>query len=355
MYRDYSPQFDCECTWMDYYVRGAEQFVFLYDFVGERERDGMKGYLLCSLLCKGNRKKDTGKDSPHILPDFTYNNDKEIIGEYFMAKIVVDAGHGGQDPGAVFEGRQEKDDNLRLALAVGEALENNGQDVVFTRTEDVYQTPLQKARIANEEGADYFISIHRNSSPMPNQYNGVETLVYDDSGIKSEIAQNINSELEQVGFRNIGVKERPGLVVLRRTNMPAVLVEAGFINSEVDNRLFDENFDAMAQGIANGLMQAIQENGTAQEMEPETGSREGADAGQEVEEVFVYRVQTGAFAQPANAEALLYHLQQQGFPAYIIWEDGYYKVMVGEFEKLDNAVKLEAVLRRLGYNTFVTN
>lgn len=66
---------------------------------------------------------------------------------------------------------------------------------------------------------------------MPNQYNGVETLVYDDSGIKSEIAQNINSELEQVGFRNIGVKERPGLVVLRRTNMPAVLVEAGFINS----------------------------------------------------------------------------------------------------------------------------
>jgi len=51
-----------------------------------------------------------------------------------MAKIVVDAGHGGRDSGAVFQGRQEKDDTLRLALAVGEILERNGQEVVFTRT-----------------------------------------------------------------------------------------------------------------------------------------------------------------------------------------------------------------------------
>lgn len=63
-----------------------------------------------------------------------------------MAKIVVDAGHGGRDSGAVFQGRQEKDDTLRLALAVGEILERNGQEVVFTRTEDVYQTPLGKRR-----------------------------------------------------------------------------------------------------------------------------------------------------------------------------------------------------------------
>ena len=63
-----------------------------------------------------------------------------------MAKIVVDAGHGGRDSGAVFQGRQEKDDTLRLALAVGEILERNGQEVVFTRTEDVYQTPSRKDR-----------------------------------------------------------------------------------------------------------------------------------------------------------------------------------------------------------------
>ena len=75
-------------------------------------------------------------------------------------KIVLDAGHGGQDPGAVYKGRQEKDDNLKLALAVGEILERNGIDVSYTRTTDIYQTPFEKAKAANEAGADFFISFH---------------------------------------------------------------------------------------------------------------------------------------------------------------------------------------------------
>jgi N-acetylmuramoyl-L-alanine amidase len=65
-------------------------------------------------------------------------------------RVVIDAGHGGEyDPGAVFEGRQEKDDNLRLALAVGDILENNGVEVIFTRVTDVYDTPYEKADMAN--------------------------------------------------------------------------------------------------------------------------------------------------------------------------------------------------------------
>lgn len=143
-------------------------------------------------------------------------------------KIVLDAGHGGGDPGAVYQGRQEKDDTLTLTMAVGEILERNGIDVVYTRTEDIYQTPFEKAKLANESGADYFISFHRNSSPRDNQYQGAEVLVYDRSGIKYEMAENILGALGEVGFREIGVKERPGLVVLRRTKMPALLVEAGF-------------------------------------------------------------------------------------------------------------------------------
>lgn len=62
-------------------------------------------------------------------------------------KIVVDSGHGGEDPGAVYQGRQEKDDNLRLALEVGRLLEAGRQDVVYTRTTDVYQTPFEKHRL----------------------------------------------------------------------------------------------------------------------------------------------------------------------------------------------------------------
>ena len=176
-------------------------------------------------------------------------------------KIVIDAGHGGYDAGATYNGRREKDDTLALALAVGEILEAQGYDVVYTRTDDVYDSPVQKARIGNESGADFFVSIHRNSSPTPNQYNGVQTLIYNNAGLKATMAENVNKELEQVGYRNINVVERPDLAVLRRTRMPAILVEAGFINSDVDNNLFDTKFSETAEAIARGIDETIRDAG----------------------------------------------------------------------------------------------
>ena len=149
-----------------------------------------------------------------------------------MALIVLDAGHGGANPGAVYQGRQEKDDALALVLAVGEILENSGVDVYYTRTTDIYESPYQKAQEANAAGADYFVSIHRNSSPYPNQYTGVESLVYSRYGAAAVLAANINYQLEMVGFVNQGVNERPNLVVLNSTQMPAVLVEVGFLSND---------------------------------------------------------------------------------------------------------------------------
>ena len=73
-------------------------------------------------------------------------------------KIAIDPGHGGRDPGAVFEGRQEKDDVLELALAVGQILEDSGVEVVYTRVDDVYNTPFEKATMGNNSGADLFVS-----------------------------------------------------------------------------------------------------------------------------------------------------------------------------------------------------
>ncbi len=66
-----------------------------------------------------------------------------------MATIVIDAGHGGFDNGAMYQGRKEKNDNLDLALAVGNLLKQKGYDVIFTRDSDVYQSPYEKAQIAN--------------------------------------------------------------------------------------------------------------------------------------------------------------------------------------------------------------
>ena len=131
--------------------------------------------------------------------------------------IMLDAGHGGRDPGAVYNGRQEKDDTLALTLAIGEILQGRGIDVLYTRTTDVYESPYQKAMEANEAGVDFFVSIHRNSYPTDNTVSGVETLVYDKSGIKLQMAENINEQLEAVGFVNLGVKERPRLGGLGRT------------------------------------------------------------------------------------------------------------------------------------------
>jgi N-acetylmuramoyl-L-alanine amidase len=197
----------------------------------------------------------------------------------------------------------------------------------------VYQTPFQKAQLANESAADFFISIHRNSFPEDNVVSGVESLVYDLSGVKLEMAENINEQLETIGFVDLGVKARPNLIVLRRTKMPAVLVEVGFINSDIDNQLFDENFNAIAQAIADGILDTLM-NG-------------------EHEEEMLYAVQTGAFRNPRYAQEYLDGLLEMDFPAIIEREDGYYKVKVGRFRELKDAAAMEQRLKRAGYPTII--
>ena len=85
----------------------------------------------------------------------------------------------------------------------------------------------------------------------------METLVYDYYGEAARLAGNINARLEQVGFENLGVNERKDLVVLKRTDMPAVLVEVGFVNSDADNQLLDERFHDVAWAIAEGILAAV--------------------------------------------------------------------------------------------------
>lgn len=271
-----------------------------------------------------------------------------------MAKVVIDAGHGGSDPGAVSDGRREKDDNLALALAVGSILAENGVDVVYTRTDDTYETPFQKAQKGNQEGADLFISIHRNSSPEKDQYSGVETLLYDESGIKKELAENINRELAKEGFQNLGIRERPGLVVLRRTRMPAALIEVGFINTQADNELLDQNFDGVVRAIADGILMTLRENGLLSEENRSTALEYSEESDGSEHKSFRYRVQTGAFRREENAWKLYQKLMKQCFPAEIGKNEDFFLVWVGNYEKLDNAVKMEQMLKRLGYAAYIT-
>ena len=328
-------------------------------------------------------------------------------------RIALDAGHGGSDPGAVYKGRQEKDDTLDLTLAVGDILKKNGIDVYYTRTTDEYETPFKKATDANNSGADLFVSIHRNSSENPNQYSGVETLVYSDTGLKAEVARNINNQLEDAGFKSLGVDERKNLVVLKRTKMPAVLVEAGFINNDKDNYLFDEEFDSIAQAIADGILESIpsgrpgnttsnKSNRTDNNNNSNNNSNNNNSSNSQMNnsgrtasapidstamvnsippdnEVFsvpvsssnimpqcpcdnndydteneaLYRIQVGAYRNKDNADRMLNSLLMDGFPAFIIYEDGYYKVQVGAYRILLNAIKMEQRLRRFRYSTYI--
>lgn len=277
----------------------------------------------------------------------------------------LQSAHGGRDPGAVYNGRQEKDDTLALTLAIGEILQGRGVDVLYTRTTDVYESPYQKAMEANEAGADFFVSIHRNSYPTDNTVSGVETLVYDKSGIKLQMAENINEQLEAIGFVNLGVKERPGLVVLRRTRMPAVLVEVGFINSDTDNQLFDDNFDDIALAIAEGILDTLQMNGLVGEdinsgnmgNTPGSGSgnnRPGNDS-QHSEGIPQYTVQAGAFRNASYADRLQKELLEQDFPAVTSQGGGLYRVTVGTFPSLDEAADMERRLKRAGYQTVIVS
>lgn len=235
--------------------------------------------------------------------------------------IILDAGHGGFDNGASYMGRAEKDDVLRLTMAVGERLEKAGYKVYYTRTEDVYHSPYEKAELANQSGGRYFISFHRNSAMEDNLYNGVESLVYRENDTVSRIASSINEQLAAVGFKNLGVEEVPGLIVLRKTKMPAVLVEVGFLNNDADNQLFDAKFDQIADAIAAGIQNAI----------PLSGTSRGKS----------WFVQTGLFKYDVNAVYQLERLESIGYEGEIHYEKPYYGVWIGPASSLDEAVSLE--------------
>ncbi len=145
------------------------------------------------------------------------------------------------------------------------------------------------------------------------------------------LGESINQELVDVGFQDLGVVERPGLVVLRRTQMPAVLMELGFINNDMDNQMFDERFDEMVNAIVTGVEQAI----------PLDNS------------VSKYGVQIGLFRHESNAEYLREQLESQGYFVTVRRDDPYFAVIVGREDSLEAAKDLQDQLRQEGYDTLI--
>lgn len=171
--------------------------------------------------------------------------------------VVIDPGHGGSDVGAQYDGRNEKDDNLSLALLVAEKLEEDGVKVKLTREDDTFISLEKRCKIANRRRAELFISLHRNSAESGK---GVEIWISsDEPEADATLAENILNALDTVGIsKNRGVKAGyaqgdGNYYVNSHTDMPSCLVEIGFITSETDNALLDKNMDAYADAVAEAI------------------------------------------------------------------------------------------------------
>ncbi len=182
-------------------------------------------------------------------------------------KIVVDAGHNPQGVNAGAEGNGYREQDLVYAVAEDLAALLEADDRFEVRlTRPTPETVLgttnaeslrERVRIANEWPADYFISIHANASTNPS-VNGTEVYTYRDTGAAHELAEEIQDAIvEELNMRDIGVKTNPSLYVLRRTTMPAVLVELGFITNAEDARKMAENPQGFARAIYNGLLEYL--------------------------------------------------------------------------------------------------
>ncbi|SHJ29318.1 N-acetylmuramoyl-L-alanine amidase [Clostridium amylolyticum] len=164
-----------------------------------------------------------------------------------MVKICVDAGHGGNDSGAVGSGRLEKDYTLAFALGVGANLQAyNGVEVIYTRTSDVDVSLEERANISNNNNCDYFLAIHINSGGGT----GLETYYYYNSEKGKSFASAIQNSLVTNGLATSdrGIKSA-GFYVLKYTVAIASLVELGFIDNASDMEFLDKHKDSIIKQI----------------------------------------------------------------------------------------------------------
>lgn len=186
------------------------------------------------------------------------------IGDRRRGVIFVDAGHGGNDPGAVANGVQEKDVVLPISLFLGQALQSMGFTVYYTRTNDVEIDLEPRVAAAQRINADVFVSVHANSLAANNSdISGIETYHSRNSPTGKELASYVHSQI----ISGTGAIDRSvrgaGFYVIAKTSMPAILVETGFVTNPTEARnLNTPSYQKlMAEAIARGIDQFMRVRG----------------------------------------------------------------------------------------------
>jgi N-acetylmuramoyl-L-alanine amidase len=352
-----------------------------------------------------------------ISVSFNYNGVKSIK----LKKVVIDAGHGGDDPGAVGKKSKEKDIALSIALKLGKCIKDNLPDVqvIYTRSTDKFVELYKRARIANEEKADLFISIHCNSTKKPESI-GTETWVmglhksqanlevakkenstillendysqqYDgfdpnspEANIIFSLYQNVfldqsltlaakvqNQFTNKVGRVNRGVKQA-GFLVLYKTTMPGVLVEAGFISNPVEEEyLMSEKGQSQ---IASAIFRAVRDyknelegNGSksqgtdnennddlviksndtvvVKKHDADINAKDTSAVKHKSDEIF-FRVQILTFDKKKSTESQIFK-GVKDIRYYV--QKGVYKYTTGNEKTLEEAVKIMNEMQKLGF------
>ena len=225
-----------------------------------------------------------------------------------MISMCFDFGHGGSDSGASYKGRFEKNDTLKLGLAVAKEVRRHGVKVDETRTTDKTISLSARSSFERKGKYDYFISFHRNAF-KPEAAEGVETFTYTRQTAKAKsLASRIQKNLVGVGFKDRGVK-KANFHVLRETRSPAVLIEVGFIDNSKDNQIFDSKFSEIVEGITRAILDEVGVKYVSSSSKPSATSNP--------KETY-YRVIAGSFKDRKNAEVQIEKLKRAGFDATIM-------------------------------------
>lgn len=212
--------------------------------------------------------KDAGLSEEDYKIDIESRDIKRGISPKGRVKIVLDAGHGGTDSGAVstiYNSVNEKDLNLIVTRKIYERLLGLDLDVIMTRDSDEYIKLLDRASMSNTSDADIFLSIHFNSTTNSTS-NGIEVLYASEKNVLIKKSEQVHFAkillkhlIDDTGAFNRGVKNRPDLIVLNKTKNVSALCELGFVtNSDDMEKIMDDGYlDTMADSIRDAIVEYI--------------------------------------------------------------------------------------------------
>lgn len=269
-------------------------------------------------------------------------------------KIVLDAGHGGKDPGAVGFGLSEKSVVLDIVKRCKSALEKgwSGHTVYLTRASDKFVELGARASFANSRGADVFVSFHNNAATA--SAHGYEDFVWkkavasSSGALQKDIRKCVLPVMKKYGIRDRGAK-RDNYAVLRLTKMKAILLEIAFITNKKENGLLksakfkQDVAKAVAEGIASHLKLKRK---SASKPAPKPAPKPPSGKAK-------YRVQAGAFKDKKNADNRVSALKKKGFEAVAVKEGSVYRVQAGAFADKKNADNRAAAIRKAGIEAVV--